>query len=113
MDAPDSLQCLSGAHRTAHSRCPMNHQTEHNRKGICAGAVVAPDSAQCRVRCTPDSPVSLDRGDFEIFQIFYLTFNQTKSQLIITKRTTVGIGIGTLIYFPIIFKIFCHRLDNF
>jgi hypothetical protein len=32
MGAPDSLQCLSGAHRTAHSSCPVNHRTAHRRK---------------------------------------------------------------------------------
>jgi hypothetical protein len=31
MDAPDSLQCLSGAHRTAHSSCPVNHRTAHRK----------------------------------------------------------------------------------
>jgi hypothetical protein len=34
MGAPDSLQCLSGAHRTAHSSCPVNHRTEHRKKGF-------------------------------------------------------------------------------
>jgi hypothetical protein len=53
MGAPDSLQCLSGAHQTA-----------HKRRGSCAHASVAPDSAQCSVRCTPDCSVSLDRGKF-------------------------------------------------
>jgi hypothetical protein len=77
MGTPDSLQCLSGPHRTAHSSCPMNHQTAHSRKGICARATGA-----------PDCPVSPDRGDFEIFQSFYLNFNQTKSQLIITQKNT-------------------------
>jgi hypothetical protein len=56
MGAPDSLQCLSGAHRTAH------------RKGSsCVRAAGAPDSAQCSVRCTPDCPVSPDRGKIWIF----------------------------------------------
>jgi hypothetical protein len=32
MGAPDSLQCLSGAHRIAHSSCPVNHRTAHRRK---------------------------------------------------------------------------------
>jgi hypothetical protein len=31
MGAPDSLQCLSGAHRIAHSSCPVNHQTAHRK----------------------------------------------------------------------------------
>jgi hypothetical protein len=31
MDAPDSLQCLFGAHRTAHSSCPVNHRTAHRK----------------------------------------------------------------------------------
>jgi hypothetical protein len=31
MGAPDSLQCLSGAHRTAHSSCPVNHRTAHRK----------------------------------------------------------------------------------
>jgi hypothetical protein len=61
MGAPDSLQCLSGAHRTAHSSCPMNHRTAHRRRGFCARAAGAPDSAQCNVQCTPDCPVTPDR----------------------------------------------------
>jgi hypothetical protein len=32
MGAPDSLQCVSGAHRTAHSSCPVNHRTAHRKK---------------------------------------------------------------------------------
>jgi hypothetical protein len=32
MGAPDSLQCLSSAHRTAHSSCSVNHRTAHRRK---------------------------------------------------------------------------------
>jgi hypothetical protein len=31
MGAPNSLQCLSGAHRTAHSSYPVNHRTAHRR----------------------------------------------------------------------------------
>jgi hypothetical protein len=31
MGAPDSLQCLAGAHRTAHSSCPVNHRTAHRK----------------------------------------------------------------------------------
>ena len=31
MGAPDSLQCLSGAHQTAHSSCPVNHRTVHRK----------------------------------------------------------------------------------
>jgi hypothetical protein len=34
MGTPDSLQCLSGAHRTAHSSCPVNHQTAHRKNGF-------------------------------------------------------------------------------
>jgi hypothetical protein len=34
MGAPDSIQCLSGAHRTAHSSCPVNHRTTHRRKAF-------------------------------------------------------------------------------
>jgi hypothetical protein len=34
MGAPDSLQCLSGAHRTAHSSCPVNHRTAHRKIGF-------------------------------------------------------------------------------
>jgi hypothetical protein len=62
MGAPDSLQCLSGAHRTAHSSCPVNHRTTHRRKDFQRAAAGAPDIAQCSVRCTPDCPVSPDRG---------------------------------------------------
>jgi hypothetical protein len=67
MGAPDSLQCLSGAHRTAHSSCPVNHRTAHKRMEIKRAAAGAPDIAQCSVRCTPDCPVSLDRGKIWIF----------------------------------------------
>jgi hypothetical protein len=56
MGAPDSLQCLSGAHRTA-----------HREKGFLRAAAGAPDIAQCSVRCTPDCPVSPDRGEFGKF----------------------------------------------
>jgi hypothetical protein len=31
MGAPDSLQCLSGAHRTTHSSCPVHHRTAHRK----------------------------------------------------------------------------------
>jgi hypothetical protein len=31
MGAPDSLQCLSSAHQTAHSSCPVNHRTAHRK----------------------------------------------------------------------------------
>jgi hypothetical protein len=34
MGAPDSLQCLSGAHRTAHSSCPVNHRTAHRKMDL-------------------------------------------------------------------------------
>jgi hypothetical protein len=34
MGTPDSLQCLSGAHRTAHSSCPVNHRTAHREIGF-------------------------------------------------------------------------------
>jgi hypothetical protein len=53
-----------GAHRTAHSSCPVNHRTAHRRRGSARAAAGAPDSAQCSVRCTPDCPVSPDRGKF-------------------------------------------------
>jgi hypothetical protein len=94
MGAPDSLQCLSGAHRTAH------------RKGSsCACATGAPDSAQCSVRCTPDCPMTTDRGKFEIFEFFYLVFNQTKSQLIITQINTCW----DMYWHP---HIFSHNFQN-
>jgi hypothetical protein len=51
MGAPDSLQCLSGSHRTAHRKMDFER-----------AAAGAPDIAQCSVRCTPDCPVSPDRG---------------------------------------------------
>jgi hypothetical protein len=73
----NSLQCMSGAHRTAYSSCPVNHQTTHRKEESYARAAGAPDIAQCSVRCTPDCPVSPDKGNFEIFKIFYLVFNQT------------------------------------
>jgi hypothetical protein len=62
MGAPDSLQCLSGAHRTAHSSCLVNHRTAHRKMDFERAAVGAPDIAQCSVRCTSDCPVSPDRG---------------------------------------------------
>jgi hypothetical protein len=74
MGAPDSPQCLSGAHRTAHSSYSVNHRTVHRKGKFCARAAGAPDSAQCSVWCTPDSPVSPDRGKFEIFQNFVSSF---------------------------------------
>jgi hypothetical protein len=64
MGAPDSLKCLFGAHQTAHSSCPVNHRTAHRKGSCCARGGGAPDSAQCSVRCTPDCPVSPDRGKF-------------------------------------------------
>jgi hypothetical protein len=67
MGAPDNLQCLSGAHRTAHSSCPVNHRTAHREIGFLRAAAGAPDIAQCSVRCTPDCPVSPDRGEFGKF----------------------------------------------
>jgi len=67
MGTPDSLQWLSGAHRTAHSSCPVNHRTAHRKRGILRAAAGAPDIAQCSVRCTPDCPVSPDRGEFGKF----------------------------------------------
>jgi hypothetical protein len=64
-------------------------KTSYGRTGQSTVPVrCTPDSAQCSVRCTPDCPVIPDRGNFDIFQIFYLVFNQTKSQLIITQKNT-------------------------
>jgi hypothetical protein len=31
MHTPDSLQRLSGAQRTAHNSCPVNHRTENHK----------------------------------------------------------------------------------
>jgi hypothetical protein len=62
MGAPDSLQCLSGAHRTAHSSCPVSHRTTQRKKDLKRVAAGGPDIAQCSVRCTPDCPMSPDRG---------------------------------------------------
>jgi hypothetical protein len=67
MGTPDSLQWLSDAHRTAHSSCPVNHRTAHRKRGFLRAAAGAPDIAQCSVRCTPDCPVSPDRGEFGKF----------------------------------------------
>jgi hypothetical protein len=64
MGAPDSLQCMSGAHWTVHSSCPVNHQTAHRKIRSARAAAGAPDIAQCSVSCTPDCPVILDRGKF-------------------------------------------------
>jgi hypothetical protein len=51
MGAPDSLQCLSGAHRTAHSSCPVNHRTVHKKKDLERAAAV------CTEHCTVQCPV--------------------------------------------------------
>jgi hypothetical protein len=64
MGTPDSLQCLSGAHRTAHNSCPVNHQTAHREKGDLRAPAGAPDSAKCSVWCTLDYLVSPDIWDF-------------------------------------------------
>jgi hypothetical protein len=90
MGAPDTLQCMSGAHQTAHNSCSVNHRTSHRKKEFCTRATGAPDSAQCSVRCTQDCPVSPDRGNFEIFQNFLSnfqpnqipTYNHTKEHLL-------------------------------
>jgi hypothetical protein len=50
MGTPDSQQCLFGAHRIAHSSCPMNHRTTGVQKEICARQAGALDSAHCSVR---------------------------------------------------------------
>jgi hypothetical protein len=70
MGAPDSLQCLSGAHRSTQSSCPVNHRTAHRKGSSCARAV----SAQCSVRCTPDCPVSPDRRKIWNFLISLSSF---------------------------------------
>jgi hypothetical protein len=46
MGAPNSLQCLSDAHRIAHSSCPVNHRTAHRRMEFERAAAGAPDIAQ-------------------------------------------------------------------
>jgi hypothetical protein len=51
----------------ANSSCPVNHRTAHRKRGILRAAAGAPDIAQCSVRCTPDCPVSPDRGEFGKF----------------------------------------------
>jgi hypothetical protein len=86
MGAPDSLQCLSGAHQIAHSSCPVNHRIAHRKGSSCARAADAPDSAQCSVRCTPDCSVSPDRRKILNFLISlssfqpnqFPTYNHTK-----------------------------------
>jgi hypothetical protein len=50
MGAPDSLQCLSGAHRTAHSSCPVNHRTAHRKMDLARGC-------RCTGHCTVQCPV--------------------------------------------------------
>jgi hypothetical protein len=110
MGTPDSLQCLSGAHRTAHSSCPVNHRTAHRRIGLARGC-------RCTGHCTVQCPVHTglsgeprQRGVWKILNFFYLTPNQTKSQLLITQNNTCW----DRYWHPhILFKIFCHRLDNF
>jgi hypothetical protein len=64
---PDSVQCLSGAHRTAHSHCLVPAADKAARWQSHTRLAGAPDIAQCNVRCTPDCPVSPDRGSFEFF----------------------------------------------
>jgi hypothetical protein len=74
MGALDSLQCLSGAHRTMHISCPVNHRTSHRKMGSARAVAGAPDIAQCSVRCTPNCPVSPDRGKIWNFWIFLSNF---------------------------------------
>jgi hypothetical protein len=50
------------AHRTVYSACPVHTGQRTGERGSGALAAGAPDSAQCSVRCTPDCPVSPDRG---------------------------------------------------
>jgi hypothetical protein len=45
-----TIQCLFGAHRIAHSSCPVNHQIAHRRKGDLRAPAGALNSAQCSVR---------------------------------------------------------------
>jgi hypothetical protein len=59
-----SLQWLSGAHRIAYGSCPVNHRIAHRKEESCARDRCI---GQCSVRCTPNCPVSPDRGNFEFF----------------------------------------------
>jgi hypothetical protein len=52
--APDTEQCLSGAHRTAHSACQIAVTTAGVHSDSCAVWQVTVGRT---VRCTPDSPV--------------------------------------------------------
>jgi hypothetical protein len=67
MGAPNSLQCMSGAHQTTHSSCPVNHRTAHRRRGSCA-------RGRCTGQCTVQCPVSPDRGKFWNFSNFLSSF---------------------------------------
>jgi hypothetical protein len=114
MGASDSLQCMSGAHRTAHGSCSVNHRTVQCGKGDLRVPAGAPDSAQCSVWCTPDCPVSPDRGSFlKFLRFFYLVLNQTKSQLISTQKNSCWDRYWYPHIFSHIFKNICHRLDSF
>jgi hypothetical protein len=75
------------AHRTVYSACPV-HTGQRTGKRRSARARPVHQTVHSAVSGTPDCPVSPDRGNFDIFQIFYLVFNQTKSQLIITQKNT-------------------------
>jgi hypothetical protein len=50
------------AHRTVYSACPVHTGQRTGKKDFERAAAGAPDIAQCSVRCTPDCPVSPDRG---------------------------------------------------
>jgi hypothetical protein len=103
-------------------------KTRYGRTGQSTVPVrCTPDSAQykgiiargcrCTGHCTVQCPVHTglsgeprQRENLDFFEFFYLVPNQTKSQLIITQNNTCW----DRYWHPhILFKIFCHRLDNF
>jgi hypothetical protein len=49
---------------TVHVRCTPDREAQN---WICALPAGAPDIAQCSVQCTPECPVSSDKGNFKIF----------------------------------------------
>jgi hypothetical protein len=70
MGAPDSLQCLSGAHRTAHSSCLVKHRTAHRRRSSCARGRC---TGQCTVQCLVHTGLSGEPRQREVLK--FLNFS--------------------------------------
>jgi hypothetical protein len=112
------------AHRTVYSACPVHTgqrtvavrwTTEHRTgEGVLARARPVHRTVHSAVfgaHRTVRWPQT--EGSFENFEFFYLVFNQTKSQLIITQTNTCWDRYWHPHIFSHNFQIFCHRLDSF